>query len=53
MICLIKDNFYYMHYDWFDGSVRKFSVAHALGIFENHKINEIKNNKCKVVLDKI
>ena len=49
--CLIKKNFNYEHGDWFDGSTRK--VSQALKIFEDHEIDKIKNNNCKVVLDKL
>ena len=51
--CLIKKNFNYEHRDWFDGSTRKFNVSQALKIFEDHEIDKIKNNNCKVVLDKL
>ena len=35
-----------------DGSTRKFNISQALKIFEDYEINKIKNNNCKVVLDK-
>ena len=48
---LINRKYFYIHKDWFDGSLEKFYLLYCLDIHENKKINDIKNNGFKIVLD--
>ena len=50
---LINKKFCYIHKDWFDGSKEQFFLPYFLDLCENRKINDIKNNDFKVVLDPI
>ena len=48
---LINRKFYYSHRDWFDGKIECFYLPYCPDIYENNKINSIKINDFKVVLD--
>ena len=48
---LINRKFYYSHRNWFDGKIERFYLPYCLDIYENNKINSIKNNDFKVALD--
>ena len=50
---LINKNYSYVHKDWFDGSLEQFYLPYCLDIYEIRKINQIKNNEFKIVLDLI
>ena len=50
---LINRQYFYSHKSWFDGQIEKFYIPYCLAIYENDKINTIKNNEFKVVLDPI
>ena len=50
---LINKKYFYIHKDWFDGSLERFYLLYCLDIYENRKMNEIKNNNFKIVLDPI
>ena len=50
---LINRKYFYIHKDWFDGSLERFYLPYCLDIYENKKMNEIKNNDFKIVLDPI
>ena len=41
---LINKKYSYVHKDWFDGSLEQFYLPYCLDIYENRKINQIKNN---------
>ena len=52
VVCqLINRKFYYSHKDWFDGKIKRFYLPYCLDVYVNNKINSIKNNEFKVVLD--
>ena len=40
-----------MHKDCFDGSLERFYLPYCLDIYENKKINDIKNKDFKIVID--
>ena len=48
---LINKKYFYVHKDWFDRSQERFYLPYCLDIYENRKMNEIKNNDFKIVLD--
>ena len=50
---LINRQYFYSHKSWFDGQIEKFYIPYCLAIYENDKINTIKNNEFKVVIDPI
>ena len=50
---LINKKYFYVHKDWFDGSKERFYLPYCLDIHENRKMNEIKSNDFKIVLDPI
>ena len=49
----VNKNFCYVFKDWFDGKLEQFYLPYCLDIFENRKIDQIKNNDFKVVVDPI
>ena len=52
MAChLINRKYFYVHKDWFDGSLEQFYLPYCLDIYKNRKINDIENNDFKIVLD--
>ena len=52
MACqLISRKYFYVHKDWFDGSLERFYLPFGLDIYEHRKINDIKNKDSKIVLD--
>ena len=53
LVCnLINRKFFYNHRDWFSGDIESYSISQALDIYENDKIDEIKNNDFKIGLSK-
>ena len=53
LVCnLINRKFFYNHCDWFSGDIESYSISQALDIYENDKIDEIKNNDFKIGLSK-
>ena len=48
---LINKKYFYVHKDWFDGSLERFYLLYCLDIYENKKINDIKNKDFKIVID--
>ena len=42
---LINRQYFYSHKSWFDGQIEKFYIPYCLAIYENDKINTIKNNE--------
>ena len=48
---LVSRQFYYIHKDWFSGQVERFYIPYCLDIYENDKMNSIKNNEFKFVID--
>ena len=48
---LVSRQFYYIHKDWFSGQVERFYILYCLDIYENDKMNSIKNNEFKFVID--
>ena len=50
---LIKRKYFYVHKDRFDRSVERFYLPYCLDIYKNRKMNKIKNNDFKIVLDPI
>ena len=50
---LINKNHFYVHKDFFDGKIERFYLSDCLEDYENKKINYIKKNDLKIVLDKI
>ena len=50
---LINKQYFYIHKDWFNGSQEQFYLPYCLDIYENRKMNKIKNKDFKVVLDPI
>ena len=54
MAChLINKKYFYVHKDWFDGSLERFYLPYCLDIYGNRKIKDIKNNDFKIVLDPV
>ena len=51
LVCnLINRKFFYNNLDWFSEEIESYSISQALDIYENDKIDEIKNNDFKIVL---
>ena len=50
---LINKKYFYVHKDFFDGKIERFYLSDCLEDYENKKINYIKKNDLKIVLDKI
>ena len=48
---LINRQYFYSHKSWFDGQIEKFYIPYCLAIYENDKINTIKNNEFNIVID--
>ena len=48
---LINKKYFYMHKYWFDGSIEQFYLPYCLDVYENKKINDIKNKDFKIVID--
>lgn len=48
---LVNRQFYYIQKDWFSGHVERFYIPFCLDIYENDKINTIKNKEFKIVID--
>ena len=54
LVCeLVNKKYFYTHKDWFSRKVERFYIPNCLENFQNKKINKIKNNDLKVVLDPI
>ena len=48
LVCnLINRQFFYNHCDWFSREIESYSISWALDIYENNKIDEIKNSDFK------
>ena len=48
LVCnLINRQFFYNHRDWFSREIESYSISWALDIYENNKIDEIKNSDFK------
>ena len=50
---LVNRPFFYNHKDWFTGEVDSYNILQCLDIFESDKIDNIKIDSFKIVLDKI
>ena len=50
---LINKKYFYTCKNWFDGKIERFHLANCLDDHENNRINGIKNNDLKIVLDQI
>ena len=50
---LINKKYFYTCKNWFDRKTERFHLANCLDDHENNRINGIKNNDLKTVLDKI
>ena len=50
---LINKKYFYVRKDFFDGKIERFYLSNCLEDYENKKINYIKKNDLKIVLDKI
>ena len=50
---LINRKYFYTHKDWLDSSLEKFYLPYCLDIYENKKLNDIKKNDFKIVIDPI
>ena len=48
---LINKKYFYIHKDWFDSSIEQFYLPYCLDVYENKKINDIKNKDFKIVID--
>ena len=54
LVCeLVNKKYFCTRKDWFSRKVERFYIPNCLDNFENKKINKIKNNDLKVVLDPI
>ena len=54
LVCeLVNKKYFYTCKDWFSWKVERFYIPNCLENFQNKKINKIKNNDLKVVLDPI
>ena len=53
LLCNLNNRkFFYNNRDWFSGEIESYSISRALDIYENDKIDEIKNSNFKIVLSK-
>ena len=50
---LVNRKYFYTRKDWFNRKIEHFYIPNCLENFGNKKINEIKNNDLKVVLEPI
>ena len=50
---LINKKYFYIRKDWFDAKIERFYLPDCLDNYENNKINDIKKNDLKIVLDQI
>ena len=50
---LVHRKYFYTRKDWFNGKTERFYIPYCLENFRNKKINKIKNNDLKVVLEPI
>ena len=49
--CLINEEHIDSHPDWFNGQYHNFSLRYCIDPFENKKIDQIKKNKCKIIIE--
>ena len=50
---LVNKKYFYSRKDCFDGKIERFYLPDCLESYENKRINDIKNNDFKIVLDQI
>ena len=51
LLCNLNNRkIFYNHCDWFSGEIESYSISRALDIYENDKIDEIKNSNFKIVI---
>ena len=50
---LVNKKYFYSRKDWFDGKIERFYLPDCLESYENKRINDIKNNDFKIILDQI
>ena len=50
---LINRKYFYTRKDWFDGKIERFYLPYCPDCYENSRINDIKSNDLKIVLEPI
>ena len=49
-VCQIVNNEYY---DWFNGFYQKYSLSYCVDFYEQRRIDLIKKNECKILIEPI
>ena len=50
---LLNKQYHYQHRHWFTGHKYEYTVLECLEKYEDHKINKIVKNKCRVLIDRL